>query len=83
METTIDRFGRIVIPKRIRDDFNLKTGAPLRIVEGDNEIVLKPIEDEPSLIEKDGVLVFTGKAVGNIEDNLEQSRRERTRLLRG
>ena len=83
MEATVDRFGRIVIPKKIRDDFNLKTGAPLRIVEGDNEIVLKPIEGEPSLIEKDGVLVFTGKAVGNIEDNLEQSRRERIRFLKG
>ena len=56
METTVDRFGRIVIPKRIRVDFNLKTGAPLRIVEGNNVIVLKPIEGERSLVEKDEVL---------------------------
>jgi len=27
METTLDKFGRIVIPKRVRDDLGLKPGA--------------------------------------------------------
>ncbi len=33
METTIDRFGRVVIPKRLRDDLGLKVGEPLVIEE--------------------------------------------------
>ena len=28
METTLDKFGRIVIPKRVRDDLDLKPGSP-------------------------------------------------------
>jgi AbrB family looped-hinge helix DNA binding protein len=30
METTLDEFGQIVIPKEIRDDFNLKPGSWIR-----------------------------------------------------
>ena len=30
METTLDEFGRIVIPKEIRDDLNLKPGSRIR-----------------------------------------------------
>ena len=29
METTLDRFGRVVIPKQVRDDLGLKPGAVL------------------------------------------------------
>ena len=42
METTLDRFGRIVIPKKIRDDFNLKPGSQISIEESDQVIILKP-----------------------------------------
>ncbi len=81
MKATLDRFGRIVIPKKIRDDFNLRAGDSIRLFEGDDEIVLKPIEGEPSLRERDGVLVFSGKAIGNIEDALEDNRNNRNQFL--
>lgn len=35
MEATIDRFGRIVIPKKIRDDFNLKPGSQIHFEEAE------------------------------------------------
>ena len=44
MEATLDRFGRIVIPKKIREDLHLQVGSSIRIEEGDGEIVLKPVE---------------------------------------
>ena len=59
MEATLDRFGRIVIPKKIREDFHLQVGSSIRIEEGEGEIVLKPVEGEPNLVKKDGVLVFS------------------------
>jgi len=31
METTLDRFGRIIIPKDVRDDMGLEAGAVLQI----------------------------------------------------
>jgi len=83
MEATLDRFGRIVIPKKIREDLHLQVGSSIRIEESDGKIVLKPIEGEPSLLKKDGVLVFSGKAVGNVETAIEEHRQERNKLLRG
>ena len=83
MEAILDKFGRIVIPKKIRDDFSLRPGTSIWIEEGKNEILLKPIEDEPGLIEKDGVLVFTGKLMGNLETKIEEIRKERSRSLGG
>lgn len=83
METTVDRFGRIVIPKIIRENFHLQVGSPIRIEEGEGEIILKPVEGEPSLIKKDGVLVFSGKAMGNVEAAIEKHREGRNKILRG
>ena len=81
MEAILDKFGRIVIPKKIRDDFSLRPGIAICIEEGKNEILLKPVEDEPSLTEKDGVLVFTGKSMENLETKIEEFRRKRNQSL--
>jgi AbrB family looped-hinge helix DNA binding protein len=81
METTIDRFGRIVIPKEIRDDFNLKPGSPIRIEESDQVIILKPLQGEANLHWKDGVLVFSGTPLGDLTKALEKHREDRSRKL--
>jgi AbrB family looped-hinge helix DNA binding protein len=82
METTIDRFGRIVIPKEIRDDFNLKPGSPIRIEESDQVIILKPLQGETNLHWKDGVLVFSGTPLGDLTKALEKHREDRAKKLR-
>jgi AbrB family looped-hinge helix DNA binding protein len=82
METTIDRFGRIVIPKEIRDDFNLKPGSPIRIEESDQVIILKPLQGEVNLHWKDGVLVFSGTPLGDLTKALEKHREDRVKKLR-
>jgi AbrB family looped-hinge helix DNA binding protein len=79
METTLDRFGRIVIPKRVREDLNLRTGSVLKIEERDDQIVLSLRREEPDLVREGGVLVFTGEAVGDLEDAVEAQRRARSR----
>lgn len=40
METLIDNFGRIVIPKKVRDHFALRPGTHVRIEETDDTIIL-------------------------------------------
>ena len=65
-ETIVDRFGRIVIPKKIRDDFNLKAGTPIRIEESEHAIILTPVHEEPNLHMKDGVLVFSGSPMEDL-----------------
>ena len=40
MDATLDRFGRIVIPKKVRDNLDLGPGSQMRIEEIDYGIVL-------------------------------------------
>jgi len=81
MQTTIDRFGRIVLPKKLRNDYNLEPGSQIQIVESGQEIILKPIHGEPSLQLKDGVLVFTGVALGDLNNAVAKHRDERLRSV--
>ncbi len=81
MEISLDRFGRIVIPKQVREHFALKPGAQLELQETDDTIILRPRYGDPSLIEKEGVLVFSGKSIGDVEQALEHHREERFNLI--
>jgi len=80
-ETIVDRFGRIVIPKKIRDDFNLEAGTQIRFEESEQGIVLKPIRGEPNLRLKDGVLVFSGSPLEDLSKTLAKHREERSRSI--
>lgn len=77
LEATIDKFGRIVIPKQLRDDLGLKPGAVLQLEESDHEVILKPLHEGPQLVNKDGVLVFTGAATGDLAGAVRSHREKR------
>ena len=78
METTLDKLGRIVIPRQLREDLGLRPGIRLQIEECQEEIRLKPIHGEDKVVLKDNVLVFTGDAAGDIIKAVEGQRRERS-----
>ena len=78
METTLDKFGRVVIPKAVREHLGLGPGTVLAIEEGDDEVRLRARRPEPDVVEEDGVLVFTGEATADLEDAVERQRRQRT-----
>jgi AbrB family looped-hinge helix DNA binding protein len=77
MKTTLDRFGRVVVPKGIRDRLGLRPGVEVEIDEKENEVVLKLVDHEPSLIVKEGVLVYAGKATGDLRGAVRTHRDER------
>lgn len=81
MQVSLDQFGRIVIPKKVREHFALASGAQLLIEESGDSIILKPHCDEPTLVDKEGVLVFTGKSLEDVEDTLERHRKKRINQL--
>ncbi|MCD6570474.1 MAG: AbrB/MazE/SpoVT family DNA-binding domain-containing protein [Deltaproteobacteria bacterium] len=81
METALDKFGRIVIPKKIREHFNLEPGTQIRIEENGQTIVLKPVHGEPNLILKEGVLVFSGTPTGNLDEALTKHREKRIKSV--
>jgi AbrB family looped-hinge helix DNA binding protein len=51
-ETIVDRFGRIVIPKKIREDFNLEAGTQVRFEKSEQDIVLSLYVKNPIFIGK-------------------------------
>jgi AbrB family looped-hinge helix DNA binding protein len=77
METTLDKFGRIVIPKRVRDDLGLKPGAVLQIEQADQRILVELVNEGPRVVVKNGVLVFSGTATGDIVGAIQVNRQER------
>jgi AbrB family looped-hinge helix DNA binding protein len=81
METTIDRFGRIIIPKDVRDDMGLEAGAVLQIEKEGEKIILQPVQGEPKITAKKGILVFTGAAAGDVGAALQEHRRRRLKKM--
>ena len=77
MKTILDRFGRVVVPKEIRDRLGLKPGTEIEIDEHGNEVLLKPVEHESPLQLEDGVLVFTGTATADLTEAIRRHRQER------
>jgi AbrB family looped-hinge helix DNA binding protein len=80
-KTTIDRFGRVVIPKKVRDDLGLAPNVELEVEEGSNGIVLHPKIEGSFIINKKGVLVVRAKATEPIEYFLEKDRRNRIKHI--
>jgi len=77
METRLDKFGRVVLPKDIRDHLDLKPGQVLKVERADEEIILKPVEKELPLHIKNGVLVFSGVVTGDITKAVKEHREGR------
>ena len=61
MTLTMDKAGRVILPKPLRDRLGLHAGSSLEVIESAEGVVLKPVEPEPSMVKKDGLWVYTGK----------------------
>ncbi len=62
MTITIDRAGRIVVPKSLRERFNLVAGTELEIAAGADCLQLRRVDAAPALVRKKGILVHHGGA---------------------
>lgn len=86
MEVTIDEYGRIVIPKPIRDRLGLEAGSSLELdVVSDNDvnsIQLTPKGQAPPLQRKGPLLVHTGRLTDESFDVVEQIRGKRQERAR-
>ena len=82
MEVNIDQFGRVLIPKKIRDHLGITPGAKMNIQEAKNGVVkLKLAEIDEVLHEEGGVLVFQGHRTDDLEKAVNSSREERIKKL--
>ncbi|TAN41591.1 MAG: AbrB/MazE/SpoVT family DNA-binding domain-containing protein [Nitrospirae bacterium] len=81
MKTTIDRFGRIVVPKEMRRRFGLAPGAQVEVDEQGESIVIRQAETRSPLKTEDGLLVFDGEAGGDLSSWLSKVREDRNAKL--
>jgi AbrB family looped-hinge helix DNA binding protein len=75
----IDKAGRVVLPKPLREQFNLVAGDKLRLSVEGNSFKLEPTDGGGQLIRKGSVLVFTGGfaepiTTAKINELIEQDR---------
>jgi AbrB family looped-hinge helix DNA binding protein len=77
---TIDKAGRIVIPKPLREELHLKPGDDLELESDGEEITLRPVRGTGPLTQEHGVWVFRTDqpmAASTTEEMLRQIREDR------
>ena len=62
MIITIDSAGRLVIPKSLREQFNLVPGCKLEIEASAKGMTLRRSDAEPALVRKQGILIHHGSS---------------------
>jgi AbrB family looped-hinge helix DNA binding protein len=83
MTITIDKAGRIVVPKELRQRLGLRPNVELEIMDHPDGLLLRVPAQRPSLANINGLLVHQGRAEEGAEWDLtlESVREERLRDL--
>lgn len=74
MRAAIDRAGRLVIPKQLRDELGLRPGEVEVSADGTG-LRVEPLVEEDSLVERDGRLVIPAAGL-EIDDDLVRTLRD-------
>jgi AbrB family looped-hinge helix DNA binding protein len=77
MRIKIDKAGRIVLPKPVRERFHLHAGAELELEHRPEGLSLKPVERGPSMALEKGIWVHLGQLPRELDwDKLIDDERE-------
>ena len=80
---TIDRAGRLVLPKPVREELQLAAGDSLELESSEDQIILRPVRGTASLRKKQGVWVMrTSKPLSAevVNQTIRKIRNERGRI---
>jgi AbrB family looped-hinge helix DNA binding protein len=79
MNLKIDKAGRIVVPKPLRERLGFKPDTELAMVEQPDGVLLKRIQEQPSMVKVNGMWVHQGSAEpgANWDRIVEDAREER------
>lgn len=83
---TLDKAGRVVLPKPVRDELQLGPGDSLELESSEDRIVLRPARGKGRMYKKQGVWVFHGGAplaADAVEKTIRRVRREREQQILG
>lgn len=82
-KVSIDRLGRLVVPKAARRELGLEPGVELDLRVEEGELRLRPRLEEAQLVSRDGLLVIVAGADGQLRDLVARERAEREREIAG
>jgi AbrB family looped-hinge helix DNA binding protein len=77
---TLDKAGRIVLPKPLRDELRLEAGDTLEVESSSDVITLRPTRGNAQLRKKRGIWVYrSGEPLSQaaVDKTVEEVRRER------
>ena len=84
MKITVDRAGRVVLPKPVRDKMRLTPGSTLELESQAEHVTLRAVRPQAALHKEFGIWVFQGASTDeSIPDLLQASREKRVRELPG
>jgi AbrB family looped-hinge helix DNA binding protein len=85
MDLKIDSAGRLILPKRVRDRLRLTTGSVVELEEHPGEVVLRPKEQAPAFVQRNGRWVYVGQVHDGFDWDamVEKDREERDREILG
>lgn len=83
---SIDKAGRVVLPKDLRDRLRLEAGDKLLVEETGEQIILRPVRAQPTLKKERGVWVYQGacgpeRSSESLPDLIDAARHRRLREL--
>ena len=81
MRTNLDKFGRVAVPKAIRDRLGWADGMQLSLAIHDGALQLKVVDDDHLLRVEGGVLIYGGEPTADLKDAVQRSRQERIHRL--
>lgn len=82
----MDRAGRVVLPKPVRDRLQLEPGESLEIEPFDDHIVLRPVRGNTRMRKKRGIWVFqSGEPLkaSVVDETIRKVREEREDVILG
>ena len=81
---TMDRAGRIMIPKALRENLRLNPGDTLELESKGETITLQPLRPKALLKKELGIWVYQGEPTHiSIPDLIENHRNQRTKVILG
>ncbi|MEL6718166.1 MAG: AbrB/MazE/SpoVT family DNA-binding domain-containing protein [Bacteroidota bacterium] len=83
MTTTLDRYGRILIPKKLREALGIRENMDLHLKQKGSQIIIEPVKPETLFLEEDGFVFFNGIVDLPVEDWIEDERANRDLKILG
>ena len=81
IKTKIDKFGRIVIPKNIRNELGLRINSEVYLESVENGLMLHPEDSFPFVTDKEGVIVVCSEPTSDFTGFLKKEREDRIKTI--